>query len=308
VSKKSPNKLYYRLLSEFMLQQTQVKTVIPYFKKFVKKYPTLKSLSKSNEKQILKMWEGLGYYRRARNLLKCSKKLVNQYKGKLPKTLDEITKLPGIGDYTGSALLGLVYDQPRIALDGNVKRVFARNLNKKESSIDFNKLVLINAKTLLNTERNAVFVEALMEFGALVCKPKDPKCGVCSLRKTCKYFKSFKKIRSASKKMIKNKNYDIFCFINRKKQIALTKKNNVGFLKNFNLPMIKETKENNIRSWKLLCTYKNTISNLKMNINLYYKFSNKIPMKYSWYSLDKNNKELIPSFTKKIFDQVTILF
>ena len=132
VSKKSPKKLYYRLLSEFMLQQTQVKTVLPYFKKFTKKFPTLETLSKSNEKQILKMWEGLGYYRRARNLYACSNQLINLYKGKLPKTLDEIKKLPGIGDYTGSALLGLVYDQPRIAVDGNVKRVFARNLNKKE--------------------------------------------------------------------------------------------------------------------------------------------------------------------------------
>ena len=290
-----------------MLQQTQVKTVLPYFKKFTKKFPTLESLSKSNEKQILKMWEGLGYYRRARNLYACSNQLITLYKGKLPKTLDEIKKLPGIGDYTGSALLGLVYDQPRIAVDGNVKRVFARNLNKKEAKIDFNKLVNSNSKMLFNNKRNADFVEALMEFGALICRPKDPKCFVCCLNKTCKYFKSSKKIRTTSKKMIKNKNYDIFCFLNNKRQIALTKKNNLGFLKNFNLPMIKETNENNIRSWKLLNNYKNSISNLQLNINLYYKFSNKIPTKYKWYSLEKN-KEFIPSFTKKIFSLVSFLF
>ena len=290
-----------------MLQQTQVKTVLPYFKKFTKKFPTLESLSKSNEKQILKMWEGLGYYRRARNLYACSNQLTTLYKGKLPKTLDEIKKLPGIGDYTGSALLGLVYDQPRIAVDGNVKRVFARNLNKKEAKIDFNKLVNSNSKKLFNNKRNADFVEALMEFGALICRPKDPKCFVCCLNKTCKYFKSSKKIRTTSKKMIKNKNYDIFCFLNNKKQIALTKENNLGFLKNFNLPMIKETNENNIRSWKLLNNYKNSISNLQLNINLYYKFSNKIPTKYKWYSLEKN-KEFIPSFTKKIFSLVSFLF
>ena len=307
VSKKSPKKLYYRLLSEFMLQQTQVKTVLPYFKKFTKKFPTLESLSKSNEKQILKMWEGLGYYRRARNLYVCANQLINLYKGKLPKNLNEIKKLPGIGDYTGSALLGLVYDQPRIAVDGNVKRVFARNLNKKEAKIDYNKLVNSNSKKLFNNKRNADFVEALMEFGALICRPKDPKCFVCCLNKTCKYFKSSKKIRTTSKKMIKNKNYDIFCFLNNKRQIALTKKNNLGFLKNFNLPMIKETNENNTRSWKLLNNYNNSISNLKLNINLYYKFSNKIPANYKWYSLEKN-KEFIPSFTKKIFNQVSSLF
>ena len=141
-----------------MLQQTQVKTVIPYFNNFTKKFKTLHSLSKSNEKEILKMWEGLGYYRRARNLLACSKELVNKYNSKLPNKLEELKKLPGIGDYTGSALLGLVYDQPRIALDGNVKRVFARNLNKKEAAIDFNKLVISSSKTLFNTRRNADLV------------------------------------------------------------------------------------------------------------------------------------------------------
>ena len=160
---------------------------------------------------------------------------------------------------------------------------------------------------LFNNKRNADFVEALMEFGALICRPKDPKCFVCCLNKTCKYFKSSKKIRTTSKKMFKNKNYDIFCFLNKKKQIALTKKNNFGFLKNFNLPMIKESKKNNTRSWKLLKNYNNSISNLKLNINLYYKFSNKIPSEYSWHSLD-DKKEFRPSFTKKIFKQISNLF
>ena len=122
VGKKSPKKLYYRLLSEFMLQQTQVKTVIPYFNKFTKKFKTIKALSKSNEREILKMWEGLGYYRRARNLLACSKILVQNYKSRLPRSIIEIKKLPGIGDYTANALLGLVYNEPRIAVDGNVRR------------------------------------------------------------------------------------------------------------------------------------------------------------------------------------------
>ena len=124
VGKKSPKKLYYRLLSEFMLQQTQVKTVIPYFNKFTKKFKTIKALSKSNEREILKMWEGLGYYRRARNLLACSKILVQNYKSRLPRSIIEIKKLPGIGDYTANALLGLVYNEPRIAVDGNVKGYF----------------------------------------------------------------------------------------------------------------------------------------------------------------------------------------
>ena len=308
VSKKSPKKLYYRILSEFMLQQTQVKTVIPYFYRFIKKFRTLKALSKSSEKQILKLWEGLGYYRRARNLLASSKLLVKKYNSKLPNTIDEVKKLPGVGEYTANALLGLIYNQPKIAIDGNVKRVFARFINKKKERINFEKLILLNKKKLFSTNRNADFVEALMEFGALICKPKDPKCSVCCLNKSCKYFKSSKKITTKENKMIKKMNYDIFCYLNSNEQIALTKENKISFLKNFNLPEMKETKKKiKDKSWKFLKNYKNSISNLKLNINLYYRFSNKKPSNYNWYFL-KNNKEFIPSFTKKIFKQVSILF
>ena len=291
-----------------MLQQTQVKTVIPYFKKFIKKFKTLKSLSKSNEKQILKLWEGLGYYRRAKNLLASSKLLVKKHNSKLPSTIEEVKKLPGVGEYTANALLGLIHNQPKIAIDGNVKRVFARLLNKKKEKINYEKLILLNKNKLFNTNRNADFVEALMEFGALICKPKDPKCSVCCLNKSCKYFKSSKKITTKENKMIKKMNYDIFCYLNSNEQIALTKENKISFLKNFNLPEMKETKKKiKDKSWKFLKNYKNSISNLKLNINLYYRFSNKKPSNYNWYFL-KNNKEFIPSFTKKIFKQVSILF
>ena len=308
VGKKSPKKVYYRLLSEFMLQQTQVKTVIPYFKKFTKKFKTLNDLSKSNDSEILKLWEGLGYYRRAKNLLACSKILVNKYFSKLPDSLEEIKKLPGIGDYTGNALLGLIYNKPTIAIDGNVKRVFSRILNKEEKKINFNKFINKNKKKLFSTNRNADFVEALMEFGALVCKPKNPNCFACCLNKSCKYFKSNNKIKRIRERMIKNKNFDIFCYINKKKQIALTKDNEISFLKNFNLPIIKETNKTfPNQNWKFLKNYKNSISNLKLNINLYYKFTDKIPPSYRWYSLGRN-KEFIPSFTKKIFKQVSTLF
>ncbi len=291
-----------------MLQQTQVKTVIPYFKKFIKKYKTLKSLSKANENQILKLWEGLGYYRRARNLLASTKLLVKKLNCKLPKTLKEIKKLPGVGDYTASALMGFIHNYPTIALDGNVKRVFARYLNQKESKIDFGKLIDSNKKNLFITNRNSDLVEALMEFGALICMPKDPKCSQCCLNKSCRYLKSSNKIETYKRKKIKIMNYNIFCYVSKKKQIALTKDNEIKFLKNFNLPLIKEMKNNSInKNWKFLKNYKNSISNLSLNINLYYKFSKKIPKSYNWYSLN-NNKEFIPSFTKKIFNQVSTLF
>ena len=147
-----------------------------------------------------------------------------------------------------------------------------------------------------------------MEFGALICRPKDPKCSYCCLNKSCKYLKSSKKIKTINNKKIKTINYDIFCYVNKKKQIALTKKNEVGFLKNFSLPLIKKMKNNSSQNnWTFLNNYKNSISNLKLNINLYYKFSNRIPQSHYWYSIN-SNKEFIPSFTKKIFNQVSSLF
>ncbi len=291
-----------------MLQQTQVKTVIPYFNKFIKKFKTLKSLSKCKENEILKLWEGLGYYRRARNLLTTAKLLVEDHNSKLPYDLKEIKKLPGIGDYTANALIGLVHDEATIAIDGNVKRIFSRILNKNETRINFQELVELNKSKLFNTKRNSDFVEALMEFGALVCKPKDPKCDICNLNKDCKYFNSSNRITGSKNKMTKIKDYDIFCYINKKKQIALTKKNNLGFLDKFNLPEIKETNSKiKKKNWKFLGNYKNSISNIKLNISLYYKFSNKIPSDFNWYSL-KKNKEFIPTFTKRILQQVSNLF
>jgi len=306
VSKKSKKKLYYRVLSEFMLQQTQVKTVIPYFEVFLHNLPTLKSLSQSNETKVLKLWEGLGYYRRAKNLLATSKILVNKFSSKLPKNLIDIKKLPGIGDYTGNALLAFIHDFPTIAIDGNVKRVFSRILNKNENKIDFKKLIENNKKNLFKTKRNSDFVEALMEFGALICKPKEPKCYNCNIKNMCKYFKSDKKIKQNKIFKTKEKNYNIFCYIDKtKKKIALTKKHNLGFLDKFYLPPIKESRSNKkIKNWNFHSNFKNSISNKKLNINLYYKCSLKIPPQHKWFSLKKNN-EFIPSFTKKIFNRIS---
>ena len=306
VSKKSTKKLYYRLLSEFMLQQTQVKTVIPYFKVFLRSFPTLKSLSESNEGKVLKLWEGLGYYRRARNLLATSKILANVHNFKLPKNLIDIKKLPGIGDYTANALLAFVHNHPTIAIDGNVKRVFSRILNKNESKIDFNRLIENNKKIFFKIKRNSDFAEALIEFGALICKPKEPQCSNCTINKMCKYFKSDKKFKKTKILKVKVKNYNIFCYIDKMRhRIALTKKHSLGFLNKFYLPPIKESNSNKkVTNWNFHSNFKVSISNKKLNINLYYKFSLKIPSDHQWFSLKRNN-EFIPSFTKKIFKQIS---
>ena len=144
VSKKKQD--YFTLVSEFMLQQTQVKTVIPYFEKFIKEFPNLKLLAKSSDHKILKNWEGLGYYSRARNLKKTAIKLLKDYKGELPEDIETLKSLPGIGEYTSRSILAIAHNKPYIPMDGNVERILKRvfllktdyeiskeNLNKKKT-------------------------------------------------------------------------------------------------------------------------------------------------------------------------------
>ena len=302
---KDPYKIW---ISEVMLQQTQMKTVIPFYNRWVDSFPTIQSVARAKADKILKSWEGLGYYRRSRNLMASAKIIVNQNKSILPKTLVDIKKLPGIGDYTGNVLLALVYNQPRLGLDGNVKRVFSRIFNKHENKLDYKNIIEKNKKKLFFSKRNSVFVEAMMEFGALICKPKEPLCNTCPINKTCKFFNSGKNTKLTDKVKINKKSYNIFCYLNKKKQIGLKKNNYLGFLKEYKLPIVKEKLKNeSFKNWNFLCNYKNSISNKKLDIDLYYKFSKKIPKDLNWYSL-YNKKEFIPTFTKKIFKQVEHLY
>ena len=285
-----------------MLQQTQVKTVIPYFNNFVKKIPNLKALSNCNEKTILKLWEGLGYYRRAKNLHKTAKILVKKYKSDIPKEFEEIIKLPGVGEYTASALLALIYNKPFIPMDGNVKRVFYRLFNEKEKIGNYS----------FQTNRNADLAEALMEFGAIICKPLNPLCELCNLKKNCKYFKNKFFISKNKKRFIKKNKYNIYCYLKRQtKQIALTKNKSLSFLRNFNIPetqMVEKKINKNKKKWIYLCNYKNNISNIKMSINLFYKFTKDKPQNFKWHYIDKPENEFIPSFTKKIFKKIAKVY
>jgi len=305
-------KEYYVLVSEFMLQQTQVKTVIPYFLKFVTKIPNLKALSKCNEKKVLKLWEGLGYYRRAKNLHKTATILVKNYNSKLPKKFEKIIKLPGVGEYTASALSALVHNKACIPIDGNVKRVFSRLFFIDEGNSDFRKEVKKIASKLPNTNRNADLAEALMEFGATVCRPKNPLCKICNLKKYCKSFKKENYILLKKKFSVKEKKFNIYCYLNKyKKEIALAKNQDLSFLNNFKMPEVQAAVANNnlIKGkWCYLCNYKNNISNIKMNINLFYKFTKKKPKKFYWHSIKKSGNEFIPSFTKKIITKIEKLY
>ncbi len=174
-------------VSEVMLQQTQVQTVIPYFRRWMKTFPTLQKLARSRQETVLKHWEGLGYYSRVRNLHRAAQQVVKKHQGRLPDTYEELIQLPGIGRYTAGALLSIAFDQPAPVLDGNVKRVlsrlFAISANGEASAHE--KWLWDTSAELVPAKRPGDFNQAMMELGATVCLPKKPLCGVCQLQTQC---------------------------------------------------------------------------------------------------------------------------
>lgn len=174
-------------VSEIMLQQTRVETVIPYFKKWMKLFPTIRALAKADEQDVLNAWEGLGYYSRARNLYKASKLVAKEHKGKLPQDLDALIRLPGIGRYTVGALASIAFGMDEPALDGNLKRVYARLFDIAEpiDSSEGEKNLWKMAKDNLPEGKAGDFNQALMDLGALICIPKKPRCLICPLTKEC---------------------------------------------------------------------------------------------------------------------------
>lgn len=176
---------YHVLVSEAMLQQTQVATVIPYFNRFMAAYPTLRDLAAANEQEILRLWQGLGYYSRARHLLGTAKILVEQKNGQIPSSVEELLELPGIGRYTAGAIASLAFETRAPILDGNVIRVISRlDLIRDESK----ELLWQRAEELLPKKRVGDFNSALMELGATICTPRAPKCLRCPVQKHCAAF------------------------------------------------------------------------------------------------------------------------
>lgn len=178
---------YCILVSEFMLQQTQVKTVIPYYQRWIKSYPTAKALARAQETSVLKHWEGLGYYSRARNLHLSAKMIVQEFGNHVPDTMDDILKLPGVGRYTAGAVLSIAFNQNVPVLDGNVKRVLSRLfcLNENGANPASENNLWQVAEKLIPSGDAGDFNQALMELGATVCLPKKPLCLLCPLNGVC---------------------------------------------------------------------------------------------------------------------------
>lgn len=238
---KDPYKIW---LSEIILQQTQVVQGIAYYEKFISKYPSIINLADANEEEILKLWQGLGYYSRARNLLKTAKTIKIDFNGSFPTDYNQILKLSGIGQYTASAITSFAFNQAYPVLDGNVFRFISR-LYGIDSPIDVSKnriLFLDILNQMIEGQNPSVFNNAIMEMGAIICKPQNPKCEICAVRLHCIAFKNDKISAYPVKskiKSIKNRYFN-FLFIKRKNLFLMEKRTQKDIWHNlFQLPLIE---------------------------------------------------------------------
>jgi len=289
-------KEYYTLISEFMLQQTQVATVIPYFQRFIKSIPSIEKLSKFNDEKLIKLWEGLGYYSRVRNLKKTAQIIVKDFKKRLPESFTDLKSLPGIGDYTASAISAIAFNKPLIPLDGNIERVLKRLLYlKKQNQIKKENLQKYKKVFGISVNRSSDYAQALMELGALICKPVNPLCTQCPILRKCQSFRNqdFELVK------LKKKDKQTFYKLNvykKNDQYLLIKNDKFNFLKNFDIfPMEELISPKNFNK-----DLNFKISNMNMNIKIEYKNKFNLDGKVHWIDPKKLQKYTLPTFTKKI--------
>ena len=289
-------KEYYTLISEFMLQQTQVATVIPYFQRFIKSIPNIEKLSKFNDEKLIKLWEGLGYYSRVRNLKKTAQIVVKDFDKRLPQSFTDLKSLPGIGDYTASAISAIAFNKPLIPLDGNIERVLKRLLYlKKQNQIKKENLQKYKKVFGISVNRSSDYAQALMELGALICKPINPLCKKCPILKKCESFRNqdFELVK------LKKKDKQTFYKLNvykKNDQYLLIKNDKFKFLKNFDIfPMEELISPKNFNK-----DLNFKISNMNMNIKIEYKNKFNLDGKVHWIDPKKLQKYTLPTFTKKI--------
>ena len=181
----------YRIwVSEIMLQQTRAETVISYYERFLQRYPDVQALADAPQEELLKQWEGLGYYSRARSLQKAARVIVSEFGGQLPSDLKLLRSLPGIGDYTAGAIASIAFDIPAAAVDGNVERVICRYYAIEDTvgTPTVRRMITEKTQALVPIDRPGAFANAMMEMGATMCTPKKPACLLCPVRETCQGF------------------------------------------------------------------------------------------------------------------------
>ncbi len=218
---------YYIWLSEIMLQQTQVVTVIDYFLKFIALWPNVEDLAAASEDAVMHAWAGLGYYSRARNLHKCAKQVVNEYGGEFPQDEKTLQNLPGIGPYTSAAIASIAYGQKANVIDGNIERVMSRLLKFDEILPKEKKKLLNEIEGFIPERRAGDYAQALMDLGATICTPKKPRCDACPLSQNCLAYQegcieAYPK--KAKRKKIPHKFGYLYLLENSKGEIAIEKR------------------------------------------------------------------------------------
>ncbi|MBO3117931.1 A/G-specific adenine glycosylase [Winogradskyella sp. DF17] len=266
---------YFIWLSEIILQQTQVKQGLPYYNAFVKEFPTVFDLAEASEETVLKLWQGLGYYSRARNLHASAKHIAYTLNGEFPKTYEDIKKLKGVGDYTASAIASIAFNEPEAVVDGNVYRVLSRyfGLDTAINSTEGIKAFKTLAQRLIDKKQPASYNQAIMEFGALQCKPKAPCCLVCPLQDGCVALQQ-NKINQLPVKLKKTKVtkkfFNYMVCVDQDQNILFEKRQGKGIWQNlYQFPLIESDKSLDAEEFELLGFEARVLKNVPFDYTLY---------------------------------------
>ncbi|MBK3495810.1 A/G-specific adenine glycosylase [Viridibacillus sp. YIM B01967] len=316
-------------VSEVMLQQTRVDTVIPYYERFLSEFPTLQHLADAEEEKLLKQWEGLGYYSRARNLQAGVREVVENYNSLVPDNRSEISKLKGVGPYTAGAVLSIAYNKAEHAVDGNVMRVLSRVLLIEEDiALPKTKKTFENAvMELIDPMHPSEFNQGLMELGATICTPTSPKCLLCPVREFCTAFNEGQPENLPIKtKKVKMKHipYDVFVIKNTIGQFLVEKRPAKGLLANmWQFPMVEQvgnadtTNETklaeqynlNLLSREKLTSFKHIFSHLTWHIESYSigcEEQAKLPGNCQWFTAEEMANLPMPVPMQKVWQSYKI--
>ena len=217
-----------------MLQQTTVPTVKSRFEEFIKKWPTLEDLAKTTEPKILKFWSGLGYYSRARNLLKAAKIIDKNFKSKIPDDYEDLISLPGIGDYTAKAIMGIGYNRSVMPLDANIERIFARLYAYDQPLVKIKKQLLEQSQYFLSKKHSSNLIQSFMDYGSLICTPRNPNCSICQIQRYClgheKQIQNEIPVKLNKQKIKPIKYTRAYVLVNEKKEILVRTRPSKGML------------------------------------------------------------------------------
>ena len=314
---------YYIWLSEVMLQQTQVNTVRPYYNAFIERFPTIEALSTTNEEDVLKYWEGLGYYSRVRNFHEAVKEVHNKYNGKVPDDPESFQSLKGVGPYTNAAVMSIVHNHPLPAVDGNVLRVWSR-LTCNDADIAQPKTKKLFEKELqpFVETKSGDFNQAMIELGATICTPKKPICILCPVQKHCEAFaEGVVSELPVKKKKIKKKtiDYDVLYITNREGQILIRKRDTKLLNGMWEFPMFEQDTSIDAIEDELdavitienepVIQTKHVFTHMTWNMKVYKAYMQKENIKPPYKWMNKNEKDTLSFSTSmtKIFTQMNQL-